>query len=95
MLLTAAPEFLFSLDLSSCPVLVHYLVLSELRTFDNLKSMQVTVYGSTPWEGLLEEVREKEDYWGVKRMDVCCIYTYEDSIMSSSKYCWRKGNIEI
>jgi hypothetical protein len=32
------------------------------------------------------EEREMKRYSGVKRMEICCIYTYEDSIMRPTKH---------
>jgi hypothetical protein len=43
-------------------------------------------------EGTIGQGRGKEKYWGgVKRMEVHCIYTYEDPMMKPTKRCLQKG----
>jgi hypothetical protein len=38
-----------------------------------------------------EAGRKERIHGGTKRMEVGCIYTYEDSIMDPTKHCLRKG----
>jgi hypothetical protein len=38
--------------------------------------------------------RGKKGYWGVKRMEVHHIYTYEYSIMKPTKHVWMRGEKE-
>jgi hypothetical protein len=49
----------------------------------------------TFWGDQWEGEREKKGYWRVKRIDVCDLYTREDSIVKLTKhFFWKKEGVE-
>jgi hypothetical protein len=58
----------------------------------------ITMGHDCVWGVFLGKISEREKgkrkgHWGVKRMEVHCIYTDEDSIMKPAKHClkeWRR-----
>jgi hypothetical protein len=48
----------------------------------------------TAYKGSAGGGGERKGYCGVKRMEVHCMYTYEDTTVKPTKHCFKEGGKE-